>query len=134
MHWNSFLKQWRKIGNAYANRQPPPPDMPGCHDFVRPGARKSERPVHSYERWTAFARQWWKIAVNASNPKTAWKPPQEIDLLLNQAPADFVVRSCGTKARYPTGEIATAMAVRRDLRGRCLLTGGAHDVLRRNQQ
>lgn len=115
--WRRFVKLWQKLGNAYANRNSPPLGMPGCEGFVLPDHAKLV-------------------------PRAVEIVPVPV-VLVPSGPVDVVAvyRSCGTKSRYSTEEIANAVAIRcwqdrgADLRAySCELCGGGWHLTKRGAQ
>lgn len=101
--WLRFIKTWKKIGNAYMHCTPPPLELRG--------------------------REWFVMPSHAPLVMRSQAVPSTID----HVPVDAVVRSCGTKARYSTEDMANAVAIQcwRDrnvwLRAySCAICGGWH--------
>jgi hypothetical protein len=100
--WNAFLRAWRKIGNTRAL-----------------GASPEE------QRWNGLVKLWKKIGnayKNLTPPppnlpgshgfvKPDHTPLEPRARLIDHAPIDVVARSCGTKKRYATEDVANAVAI-----------------------
>jgi hypothetical protein len=95
--WSRFVKVWKKIGHAYSHRNPPPKNLPGCEGFVIP----DHAPLVP--------------RAPIAPPAAEIVQPSEfvaVAPLLAQAPVDLVVRSCGTKRRYSTEDLANTVSIR----------------------
>jgi hypothetical protein len=86
--WSRFVKAWRKIGNAYRNRNLPPPKLRGCEAFVMPDHAPLIPKV---------------IEPVVPEPVAIALPTPSYD--------DSAEQSCARKTRYATEDRANAVAI-----------------------